>query len=119
VLDLSRKKKRKKRKKTKGDNTMTQEQFQNKFESWFALVTNFLKEHDQKYNQIRPIKKNEGKRYIKIVVGTSAWAFIDKENGDILKPASWAAPAKHARGNIFDDHNGMRYLTPYGPAYLR
>lgn len=32
--------------------------------------------------------------------GGSAYAFIDLTNGDILKPASWAAPAKHARGNI-------------------
>lgn len=27
--------------------------------------------------------------------------------GDVLKPANYKAPAKHARGNIFDSHNGL------------
>ena len=48
----------------------------------------------------------------------SAWAFIDTTNGDVLKPASWRAPAKHARGNIYDSHGGTSRLGPYGPAYL-
>lgn len=30
----------------------------------------------------------------------SALGFIDLNTGDILKAASWSAPAKHARGNI-------------------
>ena len=49
----------------------------------------------------------------------SAWAFIDRRNGDVLKPASWKKPAKHARGNIFDADGGMKLIGPYGPAYLR
>ena len=64
-----------------------------------------------------------GKRYIRIAQARgpqrSAWAFIDTTNGDVLKPASWNAPAKHARGNIFDAFNGMKYVGPYGPAYLK
>lgn len=49
----------------------------------------------------------EGNKYIKVVAGKSAHSFILKENsgkfvkGDILKPASWAAPAKNfSRGNV-------------------
>jgi len=49
----------------------------------------------------------------------SAWAFIDRSNGDVLKPANWKAPAKGARGNIFDESNGLKTMGPYGPAYLR
>ena len=49
----------------------------------------------------------------------SAWAFLNTENGDVLKPASWRAPAKHARGNIYDNQGGMKGVGPYGPAYLR
>lgn len=49
----------------------------------------------------------------------SAWAFLDTTNGDVLKPASWRAPAKHARGNIFDAQGGTKGVGPYGPAYLR
>jgi hypothetical protein len=51
----------------------------------------------------KPVKRN------------SAWAFIDLTNGDILKPATWRAPAKHSRGNVFDDDYGMKYIGPYGP----
>jgi hypothetical protein len=37
----------------------------------------------------------------------------------VLKPAGWKTPAKHARGNIFDDRNGLKHMGMYGPAYLR
>jgi len=45
--------------------------------------------------------------------------FIDKLTGDILKPASWKAPARHARGNLYDPHNGLSRITEYGPEYLK
>lgn len=48
-----------------------------------------------------------------------AHCFVDFSTGDILKAASWQAPAKHARGNIFDEHNGLKDMTPYGPKSLR
>ena len=60
-----------------------------------------------------------GKRYIRITCDRSVHAFVDKTNGDVLKPASWKAPAKHARGNIFDAKNGLGSMGPFGPAYLR
>lgn len=31
---------------------------------------------------------------------SSVAAFVDRETGDVYKPASWSAPAKHARGNV-------------------
>ena len=64
-----------------------------------------------------------GRRYFRIVkVGISqrsAWAFIDATNGDVLKTDGWKAPAKHARGNVFDAKNGLGLISAYGPAYLR
>jgi len=38
--------------------------------------------------------------------------------GDVFKPASYKVPAKHARGNIYDEHNGLNRVTWHGPAYL-
>ncbi len=66
-----------------------------------------------------------GKRYAKIIRtrvagdGGSVHCFVDMTNGDVLRAASWKAPAKHARGNIFDEHDGLKNMNEYGPAYLR
>lgn len=68
----------------------------------------------------------QGQRYLRIVSTNdggrgqrSVFAFLDATNGDVLKPASWRAPAKHARGNLFDPSGGLAKVGPYGPAYLR
>ena len=60
-----------------------------------------------------------GNRYVRVVRGTGVHCFVDKTNGDVLKAAGWKAPAKHARGNIFDSQNGLGSMGEYGPAYLR
>lgn len=77
-----------------------------------------------RYENLTPAKlvPVTGPRYVKIMLdnGTSrsAAAFIDKATGDILKAASWSAPAKHARGNIYD-RSTWRGMSAYGPQYLR
>jgi hypothetical protein len=40
------------------------------------------------------------------------------KKGDVLKAASYKTPAKHARGNIYDDSEGMASLNWTGPSYL-
>jgi len=64
-----------------------------------------------------------GKKYTKIISGGSVWGFIVNDDdskfrkGDILKPASWSAPAKNrARGNIIDGEYEIQWT---GPNYLR
>jgi len=71
-----------------------------------------------------------GSKFVKITSkptassGLSAWGFVALQDnpskgikvGDLLKPASWSAPAKHARGNIID---GTAKYDKYGPAYMR
>lgn len=64
-----------------------------------------------------------GRKYTKVCVErngkpTSAYAFIDNITGDLYKPAGWAGPAKHARGNINDD-SGLKACGTYGVAYIR
>ena len=39
--------------------------------------------------------------------------------GDVLKAAGWKTPARGARGNIFDDNNGLGRMGTYGPGYNR
>ena len=68
---------------------------------------------------------DEGRRYVRVVrndtggsTSRCVWGFVDKTNGDILKAAGWKAPAKHARGNIFNE-NPLSNCNEYGPNYLR
>ena len=58
-----------------------------------------------------------GKKYVKVFYGGSVHSFVDMTNGNVLKPASWATPAKGSRGNIFDEKNGLGRMTAYGPQY--
>jgi hypothetical protein len=63
-----------------------------------------------------------GKRFARIIkkrgLNMDAYGFIDLKNGDLLKSASWKAPAMHARGNIFNQ-DMLSGCGPYGMAYLK
>ena len=73
----------------------------------------------------------EGKKYVKVIAHSagsdgkpldhsgSVHSFIDKTNGNILKPNSWKAPHPIARGNIGDSDHGMKGMGNNGPAYLK
>ena len=64
--------------------------------------------------------KSNGRKYIRIVKANphkSAYCFVDRATGDILKAAGWKAPAKHARGNIFND-DPLKGTSLYGAVYL-
>ncbi len=71
-----------------------------------------------------------GRRYLRIVstVRTaageltdqrSAFAFIDTKTGNVLKPAGWRGPAKHARGNVFAVDGGISCVGAHGIAHCR
>lgn len=67
-----------------------------------------------------------GSKFIRIWHNGSCWGFISRidgvlkgapiKQGDLLKPASWRSPAKHARGNIID---GTAVWGEYGPSYIK
>ena len=64
---------------------------------------------------------SEGKKYLKVTReeyneetgywrDTTVHAFVDKKTGDVFKPASWKAPAKHVRFS-FCNKKDMLFLT--------
>ena len=65
----------------------------------------------------------EGKKYIKVVReeyderndrwrDTTVHAFINRETGEVYKPASWKAPAKHVRFNLSNDLDRQNLHDP-------
>lgn len=88
------------------------------FQEFCGFVTELLKPYNKNL-EVKP-----GKKYFKLVSrdtngsGGSVWAFVDKTTGEIFKPASYAAPAKHARGNVQDPKTYQNYPWT-GPFYLR
>ena len=66
-----------------------------------------------------------GNKFIRLWDSSSCWGFISRvdgdlkgspiKKGDLLKAATWKAPAKHSRGNIID---GTARYGVYGPEYL-
>jgi hypothetical protein len=100
------------------------------------IVNNFINEVNTKIEtyyktklsslRFEPVIVEIGNKFIKISHNTSVWGFISRidgnlkgapiRKGDLLKPASWRAPAKHARGNIID---GTQSYDTYGPSYMR
>ena len=92
-------------------------------EEFDAAFRTFFEGCQRITNNASTVKKEfsfvAGPRFVKVVVAGAAHCFVEKATGDVLKAASWSAPAKHARGNIFDAYNGLKGMGPYGPAYLR
>lgn len=91
-----------------------------RLESFVAGCNKIVREHNEK--NFPNLEHDEiyyklGKRYAKLFYTGSVFCFVDMTNGDVLKSASWKTPAKGARGNIFDEHNGLARITPYGAAY--
>lgn len=97
-------------------------------ETFVSAVNEMLAENNAKagYKWDTFVEADIGKKRVRIVKrerwngvvtdNRSAFCFVDLESGAILKAASWATPAKHARGNIA---NGAKDLTQYGAVYLR
>jgi len=99
------------------------------------IVKNFIKELNEfrkdyyvkadMPNQWKELTVEIGNKFIRLWDGTGCWGFISRvdgdlkgspiKKGDLLKAATWKAPAKHARGNIID---GSDRFGVYGPEYL-
>ena len=68
-----------------------------------ALVDNFKQSHPNSDPYTFSIES--GRKYYKIIMETgagsrSAHAFVDKKTGEVYKPASFKAPAKHVRYDL-------------------
>lgn len=98
------------------------------FNEWLDKVNKKRQEHwdtNYSYREYIPLKKEKGRKYMKLIDDTTVWGFVSMVDGmnkgvevkvgDLLKPADWRTPAKHSRGNIFEGTDTWDY---FGPSYL-
>tara|TARA_B100000579_G_scaffold8751_1_gene6571 strand:- start:693 stop:1031 length:339 start_codon:yes stop_codon:yes gene_type:complete len=60
----------------------------------------------------------KGRKYFKIVCDNSVNCFVDVNNGDVYKPASWNKPAKHVRYNLLDNPEIVYERCDWAGSYL-
>lgn len=94
----------------------------------FAMRVAYNEKHGYQIEKEKDVIYEEGSRYFKVLYRTQ-WkgegeikshihCFVDKTNGGILKAATYKAPAKGYRGNIFNE-NCLKGVNEYGANYRR
>ena len=87
----------------------------NNYAAWSnRAMSSYPERAEERLNEFRnSIRFEEGNKFIKVIVGSSVHSFIVKnddakfKSGDILKAASWKAPAKNfSRGNVLNNVYG-------------
>jgi hypothetical protein len=89
-----------------------------------AIWKKYMTEGKVPESQDRKFVVEEGQRYVKVISVykdnpnmRNIYCFVDKSNGDVLKAAGFKVPAKGARGNVFDEHHGLKRCNWHGPEY--
>ena len=82
----------------------------NALESSRSVYTNFEYEVGRKYIKVWSYLIGDGERRN----GRSCYMFVEKETGNVYKPASYKAPAKGIRFQIEQLTNNPEICDPYG-----
>ena len=82
----------------------------NALESSRSTYTNFEYEVGRKYIKVWSYLMSEGER----LRGRSCYMFVDKNTGEVYKPASYKAPAKGVRYMITQLADNPHICDPYG-----
>jgi len=89
-----------------------------------ALLDNFKSRNNGRTSDYK-FYIEEGRKYHKLIMETGAGsrsihAFVDKKTGEVYKPASWKAPAKHVRFNlcIMSDREYLLENADWAGGYL-
>ena len=102
----------------------------NQIESFLQSLQTYSNEYyANRFGSLNPpvYSVTYGSKFARIVSNThTCWGFIALKDGsiqgvpylagDLMKPASWNAPAKHSRGSIL---NNTAAYDAYGPVYLK
>ena len=79
-------------------------------ESGHSVYTQLEYEVGRKYIKVWSYLSNDGER----LYGRGCWMFVDKNTGEVYKPASYKAPAKGVRYLITQLADNPHICDPYG-----
>jgi len=85
-----------------------------------ALEKNYTDRYPESPNDIT-FSITTGKKYIKIIQDNGGvHAFVNKNTGEVYKPAGWKAPAKHVRYDmrIINQRERMLTMCDWAGGYL-
>ena len=95
--------------------TLVKNRSDNYYAKFFpTLVPNtFEVTSGKRFDKVLSVSNNRGQKPSKCI-----YVFIEKSTGNIYKAASFSAPAKHVRGNIYGE-NPLAGTNEYGADYLK
>lgn len=108
--------------------TTTTPDFDLALTKFLAVVNKYIADYStNNLPNIQPdyLTATYGPKYVKIVrndpytTGHSVFCFIERSTGNVLKAASWKAPAKGVRGSIFAEKFEDYGVNVYGVNSLR
>ena len=79
------------------------------------LIANY---NERGYNSELEVTINKGRKYWKVITDNSVNCFVDVNNGDVYKPASWNKPAKHVRYNLLTNPQDCFNKCDWAGGYL-
>lgn len=100
------------------------ESFEQALEGWLKMVNEMLIEHRKTFcSSLAPeevkVRNMNAPKYLAVTRrDDSVFCFINQANGDVLKAATWRAPAPHARGNIFTRRESLG-VNAFGANYIK
>ena len=70
------------------------------------------------YNSSINVSVKKGRKYFKVICDNSVNCFVDVNNGDVYKPASWNKPAAIVRYNLLDNPEIVYEKCDWAGGYL-
>ena len=88
-------------------------------ENVYKLREYLLKDYQQRgYNSELNVEIKKGRKYWKVITDNSVHCFVDVNNGNVYKPASWNKPAAIVRYNLIDNPQIVFERCSWAGGYL-
>jgi len=100
--------------------------FEEMLDNYVYYIQKLTNEYYAKFPnlEVAKITIRKGRKYMKVtkvsegMISESVHSFVEVETGNVYKAASWRAPAKHVRANIYDYNSLKNGVNEHGANYI-